>query len=79
MILCSKRLYLCIQEDYQDTQKMIDGEHCHDATDFSIVMSSCSTEIADKVNKGVSHAALGQFDKHSGEHSLQQISSAVIV
>ena len=41
-------------------------------------MLSCSTEIADRMNKGVSHAALGQFDKHSDEHSLQRISSAVI-
>ena len=30
------------------------------------------------MNKRVSHAALGQFDKHSDEHSLQRISSAVI-
>ena len=27
----------------------------------------------------VSHAALGQFDKHSDEHFLQRISSAVVV
>ena len=30
------------------------------------------------MNKGVSHATLGQFDKHGDEHSLQRISSAVI-
>ena len=55
-----------------------DFEHCYEATDFSLVMLSCSTEIADRMNKGVSHAALGQFDKHSDEYSLQRISSAVI-
>ena len=41
-------------------------------------MSTCSNEIAERMNKGVSHGALAQFDKYSDEHSLQRISGQVI-
>ena len=30
------------------------------------------------MNKWLSHAALGQLDKHSDEHALQRVSSSVI-
>ena len=41
-------------------------------------MSTCSSEIAEWMNKEVSYGALAQFDKHSDEHSLQRISGQVI-
>ena len=37
-------------------------------------MSTCSNETAERMNKGVSHGAPAQFDKHSDQHSLQRIS-----
>ena len=43
-----------------------------------LCMSTCSNEIAERMNKGVSHGALAQFDKHSDEYSLQRISGQVI-
>ena len=42
------------------------------------MMYTCSNEIAEWMNKGVSHGALAQFDKHSDEHSLQRIDGQVI-
>ena len=55
-----------------------DGKTPYDATDLSLIMSTCSNEIAERMNEGVSHGALTQFDKHSDEHSLQRISGQVI-
>ena len=55
-----------------------DGKTSYDATDLSLIMSTCSNKIAERMNKGVSHGALAQFDKKSDEHSLQRISGQVI-
>ena len=48
-----------------------------EATDFSLIMSTCSNEVSEMMNRGVSHGTLAQFDKHSDEHSLQRISEPV--
>ena len=34
--------------------------------------------IVNLITKGLPHTALGQLDKHSDEHALQQVSSIVI-
>ena len=55
-----------------------DGKNSYDATDYSLMMSTCSDEVSEMMNRGVSHGTLAQFDKHSDEHSLQGISEPVI-
>ena len=55
-----------------------DGKNSYNATDFSLIMSTCSNEVSEMMNRGVSHGTLAQFDKHSDEHSLQRISEPVI-
>ena len=42
------------------------------------MLSSTNDETSALINKRLSHAALGQLDKHSDEHALQQVSSNVI-
>ena len=45
-------------------QPNFDGKTSYDTTDLSLIMSKCSNEIAERMNKGVSHGALAPFDKH---------------
>ena len=54
-----------------------DGENIYDATDLTLIMSTGTNEVAEKMNKGVAHGTLAQLDKHSDEHALQRISEAV--
>ena len=37
----------------------------YDAADLSLIMSTCSNEIAERMHKGVSYGAPAKFDKHS--------------
>ena len=54
-----------------------DGENIYDATDLTLIMSTGTNEVAEKMNKGVAHGTLAQLDKHSDEHALQRISEPV--
>ena len=40
-------------------------------------MSTETNEVAEKMNKGVTHGTLAQLDKYSDEHVLQRISEPV--
>ena len=40
-----------------------DGKTSYGATGLSLIMSTCSNEIAERMNKGFFHGALAQFDK----------------
>ena len=54
-----------------------DGQNVYDATDLSLIMSTGSNEVAEKMNVRVAHGALAQFDKHNDEQTLQRISKPV--
>ena len=49
----------------------------YDATDLTLIMSTGTNEVTEKMNKGVAHGTLAQLDKHSDEHALQRISEPV--
>ena len=39
-----------------------DGENIYDATDLTLIMSTGTNEVAEKMNKGVAHGTLAQLD-----------------
>ena len=54
-----------------------DGTNIYDATNLTLIMSTGTNEVTEKMNKGVAHGTLAQLDKHSDEHALQRISEPV--
>ena len=54
-----------------------DSQNLYDATDLSLIMSTGSNEVAEKMNVGVAHGALAQLNKHSDEQALQRINKSV--
>ena len=54
-----------------------DGQNVYDVIDLSLIMSTGSNEVAEKMNVGVGHGALTQLDKHSDEQAPQRISKPV--
>ena len=46
----------------------------------TLILTRTATDdlIVNLITKGLSHTALGQLDKHSDEHALQQVSSSVL-
>ena len=55
-----------------------DGTNSYDATDLVLTLSATNDETSTLMNKGLSHAALGQLDKHSDENALQRVGSSQI-
>ena len=58
--------------------ELFDGKNSYDATDLSLIMSTCSNEVSEMMNRDVSHGTLAQFHKQSDEPLLQIISKPVI-
>ena len=50
----------------------------YDATDLSLVLSTCDNLKYQEISKGLSHRAVMQYDKHSDELSLQRVSDPAI-
>ena len=55
-----------------------DGETVYDSSDIAVLMANLNGEHYQRLNGGISHRAILQFNKKSDELSLQRISSQVI-
>lgn len=55
-----------------------DGETVYESSDIAVLMANLDGEHYQRLNSGISHRAVLQFDKQSDELSLQRISSQVI-
>ena len=54
------------------------GQTMYDATDSSLVLSTCDNLKYQEISKGLSHRVVIQYDKHSDELSLQHVLDPVI-